>query len=621
MIDPPAIRPPLALRVGISGLRKLDQGQMDRLQDQVRHVLHLMSQQTRGLAATSPVMDAYRHAASAPPVPALHPALHIISPLARGADRLVAQAGLDLGYTLHVPMPFPQIDYETDFKGAEVPYEPPLTAAQDLAQFHDLLARAGASWFALDGDRGPSMNRAYEAVGRFVVRHCDLLIAIWDGGEGGGRGGTTDIVHYAAHSGVPVWWIHASEARDPAWIADVQDLRDPRAPTDTPDAMLKLYLHDLIVPPRPVDRLPEGLIELLARLGQDAQVSPEAEYFAERPLPKRRIWGAYSSLMHFASGLNPPWTAPRRPADAVAAHWFDLYQPADERAGEYAARYRSSYVWVFFLTTVSLLLGALAVGVGAAGSPAARSLTLTVAGLELAALLLILVLIGATIRRDWHERSIEYRLLAELYRKQQTLASLGWALPVGAARRSAAMDRGKWVAWLFAAQQRAAPLPCGDLTAARRPDRAALLKDLIEEQLNYHRGRGDMAKRAGETFVAWGARSFAVLLLCVVAKLLFTSYGDHEPALFFGLLATALPGVSAAFFGIRAYSELQLLAEQSHHMEEELRQASVRVERLAPARAMVSQDMGTEAVALATLMLQDLEGWARLFRVKGVDLS
>jgi hypothetical protein len=53
-----------------------------------------------------------------------------------------------------------------------------------------------------------------------------------------------------------------------------------------------------------------------------------------------------------------------------------------------------------------------------------------------------------------------------------------------------------------------------------------LLKDLIEEQLNYHRGRGDMAKRAGETFVAWGARSFAVLLLCVVAKLLFTSYGD-----------------------------------------------------------------------------------------------
>ena len=91
--------------------------------------------------------------------------------------------------------------------------------------------------------------------------------------------------------------------------------------------------------------------------------------------------------------------------------------------------------------------------------------------------------------------------------------------------------------------------------------------------------------------------------------------------MFFGLLATALPGVSAAFFGIRAYSELQLLAEQSHHMEEELRQASMRVERLAPARAMVSQDMGTEAVALATLMLQDLEGWARLFRVKGVDVS
>jgi hypothetical protein len=88
-------------------------------------------------------------------------------------------------------MPFPQAEYEKDFKGAEKAEEPPLSANEDLAQFHALLARAGDAWLALDGDQGPAKNAAYEAVGRFVVRHCDLLIAIWDGGPGGGRGGRT----------------------------------------------------------------------------------------------------------------------------------------------------------------------------------------------------------------------------------------------------------------------------------------------------------------------------------------------------------------------------------------------------------------------------------------------
>jgi hypothetical protein len=89
----------------------------------------------------------------------------------------------------------------------------------------------------------------------------------------------------------------------------------------------------------------------------------------------------------------------------------------------------------------------------------------------------------------------------------------------------------------------------------------------------------------------------------------------------FGVLAVALPGLSAASIGLRAYAELQLLAEQSRHMKAELERAQSRVNRLDPARAMVSQDLGAEAAAVAILMLQDLEGWARLFRVKGMELS
>jgi hypothetical protein len=43
------------------------------------------------------------------------------------------------------------------------------------------------------------------------------------------------------------------------------------------------------------------------------------------------------------------------------------------------------------------------------------------------------------------------------------------------------------------------------------------------------------------------------------------------------------------------------------------------VERLDTTRPLVSQDLGAEAAAVATLMLQDLDGWARMFRVKLVE--
>ncbi len=135
------------------------------------------------------------------------PLLRFLSPLARGADRLAAEIALDLGYELYVPMPFPQAEYEKDFTGidpAKEPSAPELSADEDLAEFRALLQRAGDDWLSLDGDHKSEMNRAYESVGRFVVRHSDLLIAIWDGEhEGGGRGGTAEIVRYAASVGAP----------------------------------------------------------------------------------------------------------------------------------------------------------------------------------------------------------------------------------------------------------------------------------------------------------------------------------------------------------------------------------------------------------------------------------
>jgi hypothetical protein len=351
------------------------------------------------------------------------------------------------------------------------------------------------------------------------------------------------------------------------------------------------------------------------------------EYFAEHKFAKpkhvtRWYWRAFAKFMHWTSGLNPPWTAPRKPEEAVAQYWFNRYEPADALAGVYGSRYRSGYVWVFLLGTSALIFGAMALVFGVLG-PDVEWLAAIFALAELNALRFIVVLVLFGIRQGWHEHAIEFRLLAELYRIQQVLAPLGWTLRLPASD-SAVTGRAAWVAWLFAADLRAAPLPKGKLShAVQGKPRNALLDGLIAEQLSYHTLRWKMNAAADHTLARCGEVLFTAMLVCVELKLLLPEM-IHLPGWavsFFGLSATVLPAVSAASVGISTYAELQLLAERSYYMVAELKRARHRIERVDTRRHLASQDLGNEAGAVATLMLRDLEGWAQLFRVKGIEPS
>lgn len=122
--------------------------------------------------------------------------LTVISPLAEGADRLVAQRILaHPGTQLIVPLPLPQSDYMTDFKS---------TTSRE--EFLDLLARA-EEVIALPPVA--CREQAYAVGGRYVLEHCDVLIAIWDGKPTHGPAGTSGIVAQARAGGLPLAWIHA----------------------------------------------------------------------------------------------------------------------------------------------------------------------------------------------------------------------------------------------------------------------------------------------------------------------------------------------------------------------------------------------------------------------------
>lgn len=141
--------------------------------------------------------------------------LAVMSQLAEGADRMVAQAVLARpGAKLIVPLPMPPADYETDFETAE-----------SLTEFRKLMSQASE---VSELPPVESRNLSYEAAGIYVLDHCDVLITIWDGQGAQGQGGTGEIVSLARQRGLPIAWIHAGNRKpgtlEPTSLGDDQGM-------------------------------------------------------------------------------------------------------------------------------------------------------------------------------------------------------------------------------------------------------------------------------------------------------------------------------------------------------------------------------------------------------------
>ena len=594
-----------ALRVGITGTRELSSEQLLRITEQVTVFLRNIKEEVTRLAVSPEAQAVYGNAPQT--------RLVSLSPLAEGSDRVLAKAALEQGFALMCPLPFPRSEYEKDFQSDE-----------SRAEFRTLLARAEPSVLELDGERGKAQDRSYEAVGRYVVRNCDILVAIWDGKPGKGLGGTADIVQFAVNHGPPVWWIHPDNETDPAWLIDGQDLRKPATPRAERQMALRAYLSRLLVPPAAVDSPAITWFERAAKMMRRPDTRPFLLYRGSSKKADRWIWRAHGWLIQTMAGMvSPSRTPSHEPADKVARFWFSHYHPADAQASQYAKRYRSAYVWIFGLATIAVTSASIALVV-----PPVPSIKLTITGIEFVALALIAAMVFANERHRWHRMFLEYRLLAELCRKQQMLTLFGWSLQGPsvteksiAFQDGAVPEKGNWVGWLFGALQRAAPLPQGKLDSVRSGQyRDQVLRDLIEDQLIYHRARAMQSQRASERLGKLGEWFFiAVLVLVAIKLVLVASHAGHDLILALGLAAAILPALAAGFVGIRSYAELPILADQSRRMQIEMETARDRIQRIEVGEPLASQIVGSEIFGVATLMLQDIQGWVQMFRAKVVE--
>jgi hypothetical protein len=166
--------------------------------------------------------------------------LRVLSPLAAGADRLVAEVALETGCELVVPLPFPAAEYERDFPDS-------------VDEFRRILAQvAPANVFVLPpvaAEEGVTVRDPehrdlyYRRVGEYIAAHSHVLVALWDGQPSDSDAGTAAVVRLKLEGGAD--WYPGS-VLDPDDAGPVYHLRASRSgrPTDGEGRAEWLYPED-----------------------------------------------------------------------------------------------------------------------------------------------------------------------------------------------------------------------------------------------------------------------------------------------------------------------------------------------------------------------------------------
>jgi hypothetical protein len=153
--------------------------------------------------------------------------LLLLTPLAEGADRLVAEVARSRGIPYRVPLPMLVAQYRKDF-----------TTEESRAAFDALVAGAETPPYTIprgaSGADSGSEQRAesYAMVGAHIVRSSHVLIALWNGLPSHKTGGTSEVVRFRVF-GVPREYLPKPSLLDEPEVGPVHHicaarLSDPR---------------------------------------------------------------------------------------------------------------------------------------------------------------------------------------------------------------------------------------------------------------------------------------------------------------------------------------------------------------------------------------------------------
>ena len=591
-------RLPFMLTVGVTGHRKeaIPGEECESLKERIRSALALL---VEGAAAVRAQEAAFY--TDDPP------RLLFISPLADGSDQMAARIAVELGFDLHVVLPFPAAIYRRE-----------LADDESRAGFDALVARASCV-LELPGEHEEPVD-AYVMTGRATIAHCDLLLAIWDGLPPRGRGGTGEVVELAVVNGTPVVHVPISNgepsrllwsAFDPAVITNRVE-RTTERPLD--ELHLPMLLTALFAPPPDAQerhflaifsgermRRFRARIEypLLLAIAGVARFKPSRMRESVCAAEIREEWVRYRADCADANQI-------RAPLDLLET----AYSWSDQLATHFAQTYRSGHIFNF-------VLGALAVCMGLAANILNRGLfELAVVESVITAAIILNTRVG--VKNEWHRRWLDYRQLAERLRPMRSLKLLGLAAPDPPGSQSNPVSR-RWIEWYAIGIWRALGCPAGSIDGRRAADLArAVAAYEIAPQVAYHH-RSAMQIEKLDNRLERIAGFFFILALVVAITVLvglrFAPEWTNANDAWFTLLEAGLPALGTAVFGIRFQGDFGGSAIRSQATANALGEIGAELEQ--GTSLTRAADLAEQA---ARIMYSDLDEWRLINQQQDLDL-
>ncbi|MEM1360602.1 MAG: hypothetical protein AAGF94_02665 [Pseudomonadota bacterium] len=538
MTDSVELHPRMTLRVGVTGHRPDNEAMKAAiaeggLEDKISKLLRCLSAAVQDLHAQDQNPQDIGNTTKTAAYSSEDPEFRLATALAAGADCIAAKAAVREGYLLSCLLPYMQ---------APAPNRPnyrPDFTDEEWAGFQELWQIKNGPRLELDVSDENDDPLAYQAAGRLVLAHCDVLLAIWDGEPSGGVGGTRDTMEEALRRGHRVIWLDLKTGNIILWPTQQQG-GDPRVDPEYPridlekgscDPVLQDMLETLLAFPetQSTDQSDHhnGSKGAHGQTQSDTRESLKDYYDAKEKDDAYLIFGydwlrfifnAGGSLSLKTSFVTGPdgdqkrWKKISDAADKIEAdanrdreslsNRIDRcivrrWRRADRLANEFSARYRSAYVWNFISAALAVFFGLLIIlyptdypPLEGAATAFSDWKTLEIkAILVLIELVLVLGILLRTwwgVKKHWHERWLDYRYIAESLRPAP-LSMLMGSSPLRPELFPGGAPGQDWVMWYVRACLREIEPPSGVIGREElRLVINAALETEVEPQIKYH---------------------------------------------------------------------------------------------------------------------------------------
>lgn len=540
-------RIPFRIRIGVTGHRQLTDEEI--LSEKIRQVLQ------KGILTL--FEDSNKVLRS---IPNTSIVFSILTPLAEGADRLVAKEVLKFPSSrIEVVLPLAKEDYLDDFQTTESRQE--FEELVKKARRPITLKEKTLKEESPEKDQAEARRKAYEDVGRYVVDNCDVLIALWDGEPSRGKGGTAEIIEYA-----------------------------------------KKKKHPVII----ISTLSPHGISIIKGYGINTQSLIQFEMFNSFPVQKD--YQIYLDNICKETFGNPEG---ERLPDKVKNLVKEKLLPYYVRASKIAKQNQDLYL---FTGTVAYSLSAVAIAFVAIGI-LSRILSPYAFFLEFFLLGFVFFLVSFANRQKTHKKWIESRFIAERIRSAKFFVACGMEMsPIGIPPyMGIAHQADDWMVKAFHEIWNSLPVMSGCQSENIHHYRNFVQKRWIQDQINHHKRNQIKKKKISRLLERCGIGIFFVAMIVAITDAIFhlDSHKAHPSGIIHVLifLAVVLPSVGAAIGGIRTHREYSRLERRSGNMEAVLSDFDERISRISTPGELEKFIKETDE-----LMLRETQDWLMLMR-------